>query len=116
MSPDVTTSEIRAVVEWLRSEIGVPFVVVGGSAIQIEVHVATKDVDILVSGRDLAKVDPPIFDPGGGPPKPRYRLDAPNRPGPRRRGLRNLIPLFVWREVRLRCERSSQSTCPPSRD
>jgi hypothetical protein len=57
MSPDVTTGEIRAVVEWLRSEIRVPFVVVGGSAIQIEVQVATKDVDILVSDRDLSTVD-----------------------------------------------------------
>ncbi len=57
MRPDVDPDGDRAVAEWLQSEIGVPFVVVGGSAIEIEVAVATKDVDILVSGRGLAKVD-----------------------------------------------------------
>ncbi len=60
MSPDIEASGIRAVAEWVRSEIGVPFVIVGGSAIEAEVHVATKGVDILVSGPDLEKVDSAI--------------------------------------------------------
>jgi hypothetical protein len=57
MSLDVEPDEIRAVAEWVRCEIGVPFVIVGGSAIRAEVRVATKDVDILVSGPDLEKAD-----------------------------------------------------------
>ena len=62
MSPTVYPDDIRAVAEWLQSEIGVPFVVVGGSAIRIEVSVATKYVDILVSGRDMARVDSAMED------------------------------------------------------
>ncbi len=57
MSPKIDPKDVRVVAQWLRSEIRVPFVVVGGSAIQLEVPVATKDVDILVSGTDLARVD-----------------------------------------------------------
>ena len=74
MSPDIEASGIRAVAEWVRSEIGVPFVIVGGSAIEAEVHVATEGVDILVLGPDLEKVDSAIegrkdaypLDPGLG--------------------------------------------------
>jgi hypothetical protein len=57
MSPDVDASEIGEVARWLRSEIGVPFVIVGRSAIRIETPVATKDVDVLISGRDWSTVD-----------------------------------------------------------
>jgi len=60
MTPVVSPDEIGDVVRWLRSEIGVPFVVVGGSAIRIEIPVATKDVDVLISGRDWKKVDSAI--------------------------------------------------------
>jgi hypothetical protein len=60
MTPVVSPDEIGDVVRWLRSEIGVPFVVVGGSAIRIEIQVATKDVDVLISGRDWQKVDSAI--------------------------------------------------------
>lgn len=42
---------------WLRSEIGVPFVLVGGSAIRIALPVGTKDVAVLVSAADLEKAD-----------------------------------------------------------
>jgi hypothetical protein len=62
MSPSVHSDDIRAVAEWLLSEIGIPFVIVGGSAIQIEVPVATKDVGILVSGRNLARIDSALQD------------------------------------------------------
>lgn len=57
MSSDVEPNEIRALTEWVRAAIGVPFIVVGGSAIEAEVSVGTKDVDFLVSARDLEKVD-----------------------------------------------------------
>ncbi|MGI0130786.1 MAG: hypothetical protein ACREDE_09885 [Thermoplasmata archaeon] len=42
---------------WLESEIGVPFIVVGGSAIEQEVPVGTKDVDVLISEADWETVD-----------------------------------------------------------
>lgn len=54
--------EVETVAEWLRSEIGVPFVVVGGSAIAISVPVATKDVDVLISGKDWDTVDEALED------------------------------------------------------
>ncbi len=65
---DVDVEEVRAVVRWLRSEIGVPFAVVGGSAILPEVPVGTKEVDILVSGPDLEKVDRRMEDRADAPP------------------------------------------------
>ena len=49
--------DVAAVGEWLQAQIGVPFVVVGGSAIGAEVPVATKDIDVLISRRDWQKVD-----------------------------------------------------------
>ncbi len=54
---NVDESEIRAVVEWLRDQIGVPFVLVGGSAVLPDVPIATKDVDVLVSAPDMERAD-----------------------------------------------------------
>jgi hypothetical protein len=45
---------------WLRSAIGVPFIVVGGSAVERVVPVATKDVDVLIDGSDWDAVDSAI--------------------------------------------------------
>jgi hypothetical protein len=50
-------ADIARVAEWLRSEIGVPFVVVGGSAVERIVPVATKDVDVLIDRGDWPTVD-----------------------------------------------------------
>ena len=52
--------DVAHVGEWLRSAIGVPFVVVGGSAIERVVPVATKDVDVLIDGSDWDAVDSAI--------------------------------------------------------
>jgi hypothetical protein len=49
--------DIAAVAKWLRSEIGVQFVVVGGSAVERVVPVATKDVDVLIDRKDWKRVD-----------------------------------------------------------
>jgi hypothetical protein len=74
MRHDVEPDEVRAIAEWVRSAIGVPFVIVGGSAIAAEVSVGTKDVDVLVSGTDLERADRAVerredaypLDPGSG--------------------------------------------------
>jgi hypothetical protein len=49
--------EVLLVSEWLESQIGVPFVVVGGSAIASVAAVGTKDVDVLVDRRDIQRVE-----------------------------------------------------------
>jgi hypothetical protein len=51
------SEEVHAVGKWLQSAIGVPFIVVGGSAIERVVPVATKDVDVLISTSDWPTVD-----------------------------------------------------------
>ncbi len=60
--------EVEAVAEWLRSEVGVPFVVVGGSAIERSVAVGTKDVDVLISGDDWPSVDEALEGRADAPP------------------------------------------------
>jgi hypothetical protein len=49
--------EVTAIADWLETQIGVPFVVVGGSAIARVVEVGTKDVDVLVAARDMPTVE-----------------------------------------------------------
>ncbi|MGP8076163.1 MAG: hypothetical protein ACLP8Y_05465 [Thermoplasmata archaeon] len=49
--------DVASVGNWLRSAIGVPFVVVGGSAVERVVPVATKDVDLLIDSSDWAAID-----------------------------------------------------------
>jgi hypothetical protein len=51
---------VRRTAEWIRSTIGVPFVVVGGSAVERVVPVGTKDVDVLIDGSDWPRVDSAI--------------------------------------------------------
>ncbi|MGA9839500.1 MAG: hypothetical protein WBF81_05680 [Thermoplasmata archaeon] len=68
------TGQTAAVGRWLRSEIGVPFVVVGGSAVEQVVPVATKHVDVLIKETDWPTVDSALesrrdaspLDPDGG--------------------------------------------------
>jgi hypothetical protein len=66
----VDVDDVRKVVEWVRSEIGVPFVVVGGSAILLDTPdpIVTKDVDVLVSGRDLERADRAVEGRSDAPP------------------------------------------------
>jgi|HubBroStandDraft_1064217.scaffolds.fasta_scaffold40751_3 hypothetical protein len=52
--------DVQRVAEWIRSSIGVQFIVVGGSAIERIVPVATKDVDVLIDESDWAKIDAAI--------------------------------------------------------
>ncbi|MGD0250790.1 MAG: hypothetical protein ABSB97_07915 [Thermoplasmata archaeon] len=52
--------DVATVGKWLRSAIGVPFVVVGGSAVERIVPVATKDVDVLIDAADWDHVDSAI--------------------------------------------------------
>ncbi|MGD0588927.1 MAG: hypothetical protein ABSA63_09085 [Thermoplasmata archaeon] len=49
--------DVANVGKWLRSAIGVPFIVVGGSAVERVVPVATKDVDVLIDSSDWDAVD-----------------------------------------------------------
>ncbi|MGC2289367.1 MAG: hypothetical protein WA688_05865 [Thermoplasmata archaeon] len=42
---------------WLHAAVGVPFVVVGGSAVERVVPVRTKDVDVLIEGSDWPAID-----------------------------------------------------------
>ncbi|MGA8543464.1 MAG: hypothetical protein WB947_08025 [Thermoplasmata archaeon] len=51
------SGDVDAVGRWLQSAIGVPFVVVGGSAIERVASVTTKDVDVLIEASDRAAVD-----------------------------------------------------------
>jgi len=48
---------VRKVAAWIRSELRVPFVVVGGSAIERHVSVGTKDVDVLIAVGDWSSLD-----------------------------------------------------------
>jgi hypothetical protein len=56
----VDPKNVAAVGRWLRTAIGVPFVIVGGSAIERIVPVGTKDVDVLVESADMPAVDSAI--------------------------------------------------------
>ena len=51
------TEVVEDVAEWLQTAIGVPFVVVGGSAIERSVPVGTKDIDVLVRTSDWETID-----------------------------------------------------------
>ncbi|MFY9717985.1 MAG: hypothetical protein WAK40_08685 [Thermoplasmata archaeon] len=66
--------EPAVVAEWLRTTIGVPFIVVGGSAVGRVALVATKDVDVLIRDSDWPTIDSALesradaspLDPAGG--------------------------------------------------
>lgn len=57
MSDETRPDQVEDVARWLRSEIGVPFVVVGGSATGRYTSTSTKDVDVLIRSKDWSKVD-----------------------------------------------------------
>jgi len=48
---------VRKVAAWIRSELSVPFVVVGGSAIERSVSIGTKDVAVLIAVGDWSSLD-----------------------------------------------------------
>lgn len=50
-------SIVREVADWVRDQLQVPFVVVGGSAVERNVPVGTKDVDLLIAVGSWRRLD-----------------------------------------------------------
>lgn len=53
----MSARQARSVARWVRDELRVPFVVVGGSAIMERYDVGSKDVDLLIAVGDWARLD-----------------------------------------------------------